>query len=112
MILPHTTGREKSRFPDGIPAIKVALMHGLWIVPSGDAAAHRFAKTWQAELSAFGWKDGRLTGLGAHDDAVMATWFAELAIRELLAFYAQADEYELVTMEDLGIEPVDTGPDY
>lgn len=35
-----------------------------------------------------GWRDGRLAGIGEHDDTVMATWFVELAIsrtRELLA---------------------------
>jgi hypothetical protein len=112
VILPHTTGREKTRYPDGIPAIKLALMHGLWVMPNGDQASHRFAKTWQAELSAFGWKDGRLKGLGEHDDTVMATWFAELAIRQLLVLLAEAEADDIVTMADLGIEPVYIGPGF
>lgn len=81
---------------------------GSWIIPSGDARSLRLARLFQAELAAFGYKDGRLTGVGEHDDMVIAAWHAELAILRLEELLAITDG-EIVTMEDLGIERVRIG---
>ena len=54
-------------------------------------------------MSAFGWTDGKLRGLGEHDDTVMAAWFVELAIRYALDLLALAPTEEIVTLEYLGI---------
>jgi len=62
-------------------------------------------------MSAFGWTDGRLAGLGDHDDTVMATWFVELAIRYALDLLAAAPTEEIVTLEDLGIPRYRISPD-
>ena len=66
---------------------------------------------WQAELAAFGWRDGRVEGVGEHDDVVVASWYVELAVRAVVRWLATEPE-EIVTMEDLGIERVRIGPDF
>lgn len=111
VYLGHTTGREKSSLSEGVPALKLPFLHGLWVMPGGDAESRRLAKLWQAELSAFGWRDGRLGGAGEHDDLVMATWFVERAIRFLEDWRRQAGE-EIIYGEDVGIERVQIGPPY
>jgi hypothetical protein len=107
----HTTGREKSDAIEGVLGLKLKLRANLWVVPSGDDESRRFARVWQAEMSAFGWTDGRLAGLGDHDDTVMATWFVELAIRYALDLLAAAPTEEIVTLEDLGIPRYRISPD-
>ena len=59
----------------------------------------------------FGWKDGRLQGVGEHDDTVMALWLANIAARMVEDVLLQETEHEIVTMEELGIERVKIGPD-
>jgi len=109
----HTTmGSRRMRLDaDGIPILKLALVKGSWIVPSGDEASRSFARIWQAELAAFGWRDGRVEGVGEHDDVVVASWYVELAVRAVVRWLATEPE-EIVTMEDLGIERVRIGPDF
>ena len=80
----HRTGSNKAAFPDGIPGFAMSFKAGAWIIPRGDAASPRLARQLQAELGAFGYRDGRYAGVGEHDDMVMATWLAECAIREPL----------------------------
>ena len=53
----------------------------------------------------------RSSGLGDHDDTVMATWFVELAIRYALDLLAAAPTEEIVTLEDLGIPRYRISPD-
>lgn len=111
----HTTDRTRSRFDaDGIPILAYALLHGRWIVPSGDEASREFARIWQAELGAFGWRNGRIEGVGEHDDTVIASWLAELAARRIDRFLDESHEPELYFMEDLfpDWEPVKIGPEY
>ena len=107
----HTTGREKNDPLNGVLGLKLKLRDNLWVMPCGDDESRRFARVWQAEMSAFGWTDGQLKGLGDHDDTVMATWFVELAIRYALDLLALAETEELVTLEDLGISPYRISPD-
>ena len=110
----HTTGRGKMRFDaDGIPMLKVALLQGLWVIPSGDEVARAFARIWQAELGAFGWRDGRVEGVGEHDDTVIASWYVELAITAL-SRELQYPTVEMVYLEDAlpGYQPVRIATDY
>jgi hypothetical protein len=108
----HTTGRGKLRLDaDGIPMLKLALIHGSWVVPSGDDVARGFARIWQSELAAFGWLDHRVVSGGEHDDVVIASWYVELAVTEIVRILAFPRD-EIVTAEDLGILPVRIGEDY
>jgi hypothetical protein len=111
----HTTDRTRSRFDaDGIPILAYALLHGRWVVPSGDEESREFARIWQAELGAFGWRNGRIEGVGEHDDTVIASWLAELAARMVDRFLDESQGPEIFFMEDLfpGWKPVKIGPDY
>jgi hypothetical protein len=107
----HTTGREKNDPIEGVLGLKLKLRANLWVMPCGDDESRRFARVWQAEMSAFGWTDGRLKGLGEHDDTVMATWFVERAIRYALDLLALAPTEEIVTLEDVGITRYRISPD-
>ena len=107
----HTSVREKNDPIDGVLGLKLKLRANLWVMPCGDDESRRFARVWQAEMSAFGWTDGRLAGLGDHDDTVMALWFVELAIRYALDLLALAQTEEIVTLEDLGITRYRISPD-
>jgi hypothetical protein len=107
----HTTGREKNDPIEGVLGLKLKLRANLWVMPCGGDESRRFARVWQAEMSAFGWTDGRLKGLGEHDDTVMATWFVERAIRYALDLLATAPTEEIVTLEDLGIRRYRISPD-
>jgi hypothetical protein len=111
-LLGHRTGREKTSFVDGVPSLKLRLLEPFWTFPTGDAESRRLARLWQSEMSAFGWKDGRLAGFGEHDDMVIAWWFLERAIRELEDFFTRMDPDVIVTAEELGIERVQIGRDW
>ena len=111
----HTTGRDRMSFDRaGIPMLKIPLVNGLWIVPSGDEPSRAFARLWQAELAAFTWRDGRVQGVGEHDDIVIASWYVELAIRCIVNAIASQDADRIYGMEDLfpGWKPVRIGSDY
>ena len=103
LIFGHRTGVHKGDLRDGIPRLVLEFRAGSWIVPSGDAASLRLARQLQAELGAFGYRDGRYAGVGEHDDIVVAAWLVELAILFLEELRHQAPREEIVTAEDLGI---------
>ena len=63
------------------------------------------------ELGAYGFLNRRYAGVGEHDDMVMAAWLVERAIAYAEWFLAN-QEPEYITLEDLGIEPVNIGPDF
>lgn len=112
-IFGNTTGRGRADPRDGIPRVKLALLAGSWVMPCGDAMSRRLARTWQTELGAFGWRDGRLTGVGEHDDLVVASWYVELAIAFLNDLLAKKEpEWEMVWLEDLGIKRYRIGEDW
>ena len=109
-IFGHNTGIEKQQVVDGIPGLKLILEHGLWEIPysEDDPDAREFATVWQNELNAFGWAEGKLQGVGAHDDVVMAMWFVERAIRMIESFRTEGSE--VITAEELlDVERVQIG---
>jgi hypothetical protein len=110
----HTTGRGKMRFDlQGIPMLKMALVNGLWVFPSGDEPCRELARIWQAELGAFGFRDGRVQGIGEHDDVVIASWKLEVALADLVhELTFPAVEYGFI--EDIfpDWKPVRIGEDY
>ncbi len=101
-----TTAIGKADLAEGIPGLALALQAGLWVMPSGDPASLAFARLWQSELAAFGWHEGKLHGVGEHDDAVMASWLVERAVRYVAPFFAQRPTGEWVRLSDeIGFEP-------
>jgi hypothetical protein len=110
-IFGNTTGRGRADLRDGIPRLKLELLAGTWVMPCGDEASLRLARHWQTEFGAFGWRNGRLEGVGENDDLVVASWYVELAIERVRKQLALQEVEEIVTGEDLGIERVHISPD-
>jgi hypothetical protein len=110
-VFGHTTGRDKGSLEDGVPALKLGIKGGLWdgALPAGDDESSAFTSTLRTEAAAFGWKDGKLQGVGEHDDTVMALWLTNIGVRMVEDILLQEPEEEIVTMEDLGIERVKIG---
>jgi hypothetical protein len=108
----HRTGREKSNLEEGVPSLKLSLQQDLWIMPCGDAESMEFAREWQAQMNAFGWKDGKLQGVGAHDDFVMCQWFGVRALRLIEELIGRPPDEQYVSGEEEGMERVHIGADY
>lgn len=114
-VVGHRTGTEKADFNEGVPSMRLSLEHGLVDFPAGDDESAELFGIWQAEMAAFGWKDGKLMGIGEHDDTVMAWYMLDRAKRlleEWLDKAAMDDDGTIITGEDLGIAPVVIGKDY
>ena len=112
-IFGHTTGQEKSDLQQGIPSLKVGLAAGLWnrSLAAGDAESAAYATVFRTEAHAFGWKDGKVQGVGEHDDTIVSWWLADRAARLFEAFMMARPTNEIITMEDLGIQRVKIGDD-
>jgi len=82
-IYGHTTGREKSDLIDGVPGLRILLENKKYHIPRGSSHSVSVVDTWISECEAFGWQDDTLTGVGEHDDTVMAWWFAEIGMKRL-----------------------------
>jgi hypothetical protein len=111
-ILGHNTGLEKVNPLEGIPSLKIALAASRWdgSLPAGDKESKEYATIFRTEAAAFGFRDGKLQGLGEHDDTIMSWWLADRAARFVEDTFNNQGS-EIVTMEDLGIERVKIGPD-
>lgn len=105
-IVGHNTGPEKQQLQEGVPGLAISLAQQLWTISAGDKEALRYARTWQTEMQAFGWKDGKLQGVGEHDDTVIAFWLLERAVRLINTFLRQGPPSEYIGMADVGIERV------
>ena len=86
---------------------KLGLGHGSIVTLSKETGC---ARVFQSELAAFGYRHGKLSGVGAHDDTVVAAWLVERAIALLEEILPT--EPDIITIEDLGIQRVKIGPDY
>lgn len=60
----------------GVPGLRILLENKKFIIPRGDAYSVQMTDIWIDEATSFGFVDGRLQGIGAHDDTVMAWWMA------------------------------------
>jgi hypothetical protein len=103
-LIGHRTGREKTNLTEGVPAIKLALLNDLWVIPSGDKPSSEFATIWQSEMAAMGWKDGKLMGVAEHDDTVMMFWFMERAVRLVDEWIGRGHDEEVVYGKDVGLD--------
>jgi hypothetical protein len=111
-IVGHNTGPEKQQLQEGVPGLAISLAQGLWTIAAGDKDALRYARTWQMEMQAFGWKDGKLQGVGEHDDTVIAFWLLERAVRLINTFLRQGPPEQYIGMSDVGIKRVQLTGDW
>jgi hypothetical protein len=71
----------KNDLEKGVPSLRPLLENKKWRCPQGDAKSVEKAKIWISEMNAFSWINGKVQGVGSHDDTVMAAWIAEQALR-------------------------------
>jgi phage terminase large subunit-like protein len=72
-VVPHTAG-DKSKLATGVPGLLILFENRKWEFPFGPGYHHEEVETFLSELEAFGWNDGKLEGVGEHDDTVMCFW--------------------------------------
>jgi intein/homing endonuclease len=71
----------KNDLEKGVPSLRPILENKKFRIPQGDAASVDKARVWIAEMNAFSWIEGKVQGVGSHDDTVMALWIADQAVR-------------------------------
>ena len=71
-----TLATNKYPLDRGVPGLRILLENEKIVIPRGDAPSRKTTNTWIEEMSQFGYIDGKLQGIGSHDDTVMAFWFA------------------------------------
>jgi len=68
----------KNALAQGVPGLRMLLENAKMKIPWAPETRET-VQLWINEMQAFGWADGKLQGVGAHDDTVMALWIADHA---------------------------------
>lgn len=71
-----TTAQNKYPLDKGVPGLRILLENEKLIIPRGDEYSIRVTDEWIEEATQFGFIEGKLQGIGEHDDQVMAWWFS------------------------------------
>ena len=78
----HTSASGKNSLNSGVPALRTLIENGKIIFPVGDEYSNRNIRTLITEMTSFAWVEGKLRGVGNHDDCVMSLWIADQAVRK------------------------------
>lgn len=76
-----TLATNKYPLDKGVPSLRILLENQKIIIPRGDEYSVTTTDSWIKECTQFGFVDGKLQGIGEHDDQVMAWWFSEEAAK-------------------------------
>lgn len=76
----QTYSAAKNAFDQGVPSLRMLFENGKIKIPYAPDS-RPIIDQWIAEMRSFGWADGKLQGVGSHDDTVMAMWIADHAAR-------------------------------
>jgi len=87
-----TLATNKYPLDKGVPGLRILLEGKKLTIPRGDAESVRVTDEWITECTQFGYVEGKLQGIGEHDDTVMAFWIAVEAGRHGGFSYAFGDE--------------------
>jgi hypothetical protein len=88
-----TLATNKYPLDRGVPGLRIVLENEKLTIPyADDPYTRNTIDTWIGEATQFGFVDGRLQGIGEHDDTVMAWWFANEAARSGGFSFAFGDE--------------------
>jgi hypothetical protein len=71
-----TTAHHKNSLERGVPSLQILFENKKWMIPRKTDRDRRLMDEVIHELRCFTYIDGKLQGLGAHDDIVMAMWIA------------------------------------
>ena len=74
-----TTGVNKQALDKGVPSLQILFENRKFIIPRKTERDRDITDKLVNELKCFTWVDGKLQGLGAHDDMVMSLWIANEA---------------------------------
>jgi phage terminase large subunit-like protein len=72
-VITHDAG-DKTNLAKGVPGLLILLENRRWEFPFGEGYHHDEVENWLNEMEAFQWVDGKLQGVGEHDDTVMCFW--------------------------------------
>jgi hypothetical protein len=74
-VLRHNAGDDKKDLATGVPGLLIDLDSQRWDFPyMEDGLGFDTMQVFLSEMEAFGWVDGKLEGVGEHDDTVMSYW--------------------------------------
>lgn len=80
-VIKHTAGT-KQDLRVGVPGLLIDLDAKRWIFPySNTQRGFDMMRTFLAECGAFGWHDGKLEGVGEHDDCVLSWWHCSWGLK-------------------------------
>lgn len=74
-----TTASAKNSLERGVPSLQVLFENRKWMIPRATERDRRITDELIHELRCFTYVNGKLQGLGAHDDCVMSLWIANEA---------------------------------
>ena len=77
-----TTAQRKNSLEKGIPSLQILFENRKFVIPRKTDRCRRITDYLVSELKCFTWSDGKLQGLGAHDDTVMSLWVSSEACNE------------------------------
>lgn len=81
-VLRHAAGSEKQSMALGVPALLIDFSNQRWTFPYREGCrGYDDIHQLLIELGAFGYLDGKLQGVGEHDDCVMALWHLWYGLR-------------------------------
>lgn len=91
-----TLAQNKNPLDRGIPSLRILLENQKYTIPFNrqDPYTIEMVSTWEGEASQFGFVDGKLQGIGEHDDTVLAWWMAEEACKAGGFTFAMGDDEE------------------
>lgn len=96
-VLPHSAGG-KGDFKYGVPGLLIKLANRKWRIPYRKGSLnHGEVENFLKECEAFTMVDGKLQGVGEHDDTVMAWWHLDWGIDRLVG--------GAISEHHLGVQP-------
>ena len=102
----QTYSAAKSAFDQGVPSLRMLFENGKIKIPWAPQTREE-VQNWIGEMQAFGWADGKLQGVGAHDDTVLSMWIADHACRVGGVSFSFGDDGE--DEDGLGFDELDVG---
>ena len=92
-VLRHDAGTKRD-LAAGVPSILIQLSNRKWEIPWMPGQYHHDEiENMINEFEAFGWNEGKLEGVGEHDDTLMAFWHLSWMLDRLVKFPQGGREY-------------------
>lgn len=84
----------KNHLEKGVPSLRMSLENGKWRIPRGDERSIEMTDIWMGELQSMSFQNGKVVGVGRHDDVAMACWICDTAVRAGGFGFSFGDEEE------------------